>query len=98
MKGPWGDVTGANITPDPSGIPYFDEQLFCQVMKTGHVKARKLNPIMPWNNFRHLTDDDLRAMFAYLRTLSPIKHRVDNTEPSAVCKLCGGQHGLGDRN
>jgi mono/diheme cytochrome c family protein len=98
LKGPWGDVTGVNITPDPSGIPYYDEQLFLQVMRTGYVKARKLNPIMPWNNFRHLTDDDLKAIFAYVRTLAPIKHRVDNTEPPTPCKLCESTHGAGERN
>ena len=98
LKGPWGDVTGPNITPDPSGIPYFDEQLFFQALRTGYVKARKLNPIMPWNDLRHLTDEDLRAMFAYLKTLPPIRHRVDTTEAPTPCKLCGATHGLGDKN
>ena len=98
LIGPWGDVTAVNITPDPSGIPYYDERLFLQVMRTGYVKARKLNPIMPWNNFRHLSDDDLKAMFAYLKTLPPIKHRVDNGESPTPCRLCGGVHGAGDRN
>jgi hypothetical protein len=98
LKGPWGDVTGPNITPDPSGIPHYDEQLFFQVMRTGYVKARKLNLIMPWIDFRHLNDDDLRAMFAYLKTLPPVKHRVDNAEPPTPCRLCGGVHGAGDRN
>jgi len=98
LKGPWGDVTGPNITQDPSGIPYYDEQLFLQVMRTGYVKARKLNPVMPWYDFRILTDDDLKAIFAYVRTLPPMKHRVDNTEPPTPCKVCGGTHGDGDRN
>lgn len=98
LKGPWGDVTAVNITPDPSGIPYYDEQLFFQAMRTGYVKARKLNPVMPWYGFRQLSDDDLRAIFAFLKTLPPLKHRVDNTEKPTLCKLCGSQHGAGDRN
>lgn len=98
LKGPWGDVTGPNITQDPSGIPYYDEQLFLQVIRTGYVKARKLNPIMPWDDFRTLTDEDLKATFAYLHTLPPIKHRVDNTEPPTLCKVCGEMHGAGERN
>jgi Cytochrome c len=48
MKGPWGTVASANLTPDPSGIPYYDEKQFLEVMHTGYVKARELKPIMPW--------------------------------------------------
>jgi hypothetical protein len=98
MKGPWGTVSSANITPDPSGISYYDEKLFLDVMRTGYVKARKLKPIMIWWDHRDMTDEDLKAIFAYLRTVPPIKHRVDNTEPPTPCKVCGGAHGAGDRN
>ncbi|HEY6943557.1 MAG TPA: c-type cytochrome, partial [Candidatus Acidoferrum sp.] len=68
FSGPWGNVTTANITPDPSGISYYDEALFLQVMRTGSVKARKLSPIMPVQVYKNLSDDDLNTMFAYLRT------------------------------
>ena len=91
-------VNSANITPDPSGIGYYDEALFVQTMRTGTVRARKLNSAMLWWVFRDMTDDDLKAMFAYLRTLKPVHHLVDNTEPPTQCKLCGQKHGLGDRN
>jgi hypothetical protein len=43
---------------------------------------------MPFGAFRNLTDDDLKAMFAYLRTVKPVQHRVDNTQPPTYCKLC----------
>ena len=98
LKGPWGASAGANITPDASGIGYYDENLFIQVMRTGYVKARKLNSIMPFEEFGKLTDDDLKAMFAYLRTLKPVKHRVDNSLPPIYCKLCRQTHGSGDQN
>jgi hypothetical protein len=98
LKGPWGDVASANITPDPSGISYYDEALFLKVMRTGYVNARQLKPIMPWWAHRGMTDQDLKAMFVYLRTVPPIKHRVDNTEPPTPCKICGFAHGAGDRN
>ncbi len=98
FKGPWGTVTSANITPDPSGISYYDENLFLQVMRTGKVQARQLNSIMPWIAFRTMTDEDLKAMFAHLRTLKPIHHRVDNTLAATPCKLCQGSHGAGDQN
>jgi mono/diheme cytochrome c family protein len=91
-------VVSANLTPDASGIGYYDEALFIQAIRTGSVRARKLNSAMPWWIFRNMTDDDLKAVFAYLRTLKPVHHMVDNTEPPTLCKLCGHKHGLGDRN
>ena len=95
---PMGEVYSANLTPEASGIGYYDEALFIQTMRTGSVRGRVLNPFMPWWLFRNMTDDDLRAMFAYLRTLKPVHHLVDNTEKPTLCKLCGQKHGLGDRN
>jgi len=98
MRGPWGDVSTANITPDASGISYYDEALFIEVMRTGYVKARELNSIMPFGAFKNLTDEDLKAMFAYLRTVKPVQHRVDNAQPPTYCKLCRQKHGGGDQN
>ena len=98
FPGPWGSVAAANLTPDPSGIPYYEEALFLQVMRTGTVSARKLSPIMPFDVYKSLTDDDLKAMFAYLHTVKPVQHRVDNSEPPTLCKLCRQKHGAGDRN
>jgi Cytochrome c len=98
FSGPWGNVASANLTPDPSGIPYYDEALFLQVLHSGYVKARPLNPIMPVMIYTNLTDSDLKAMFAYLRTLKPVKHRVDNSEAIKACKLCRQKHGAGAEN
>ena len=98
LRGPWGEVAASNITPAPSGIPYYDEALFRDALRTGWVKARKLAPIMPWWNMRGLTDDDVKSMFAYLRTVPPVAHRVDNSKPQTACKLCGFSHGAGDQN
>jgi mono/diheme cytochrome c family protein len=98
LDGPWGRVASANLTPDPSGIPYYDEALFIQTLRTGSVQARKLNSIMPWGYFRNMTDEDLKAIFAYLKTLKPVKHTVDNSETPTKCKVCGAMHGGGDRN
>jgi Cytochrome c len=98
LKGPWGEVTSANLTPDPSGIGYYSEATFITALRTGYVGARKLNSIMPFGEFKSLSDDDLKAIFAYLRTLPPVKHRVDNSLPPTYCKLCKKQHGGGDQN
>ncbi|HEX8560403.1 MAG TPA: cytochrome c [Pyrinomonadaceae bacterium] len=93
-----GAVTPSNLTPDATGIPYYDEALFAEAMRAGHVKARKLSPRMPWWVYRGMSDEDLRSVFAYLRTLRPVEHRVDNTERPTFCKLCKQRHGLGERN
>jgi hypothetical protein len=99
LSGPWGaTVTSANITQDPSGIPYYDEALFIKVMRTGYVGARQLSSIMPFGEFQNLNDDDLKAIFAYLKTVPPVKHRVDNTLPATYCKICKHNHGAGDQN
>ena len=98
FTGPWGSVASANITPDATGIPYYDESLFLSVIRTGQVKARKLSPIMPVMIYKNMTDDDLKAIYAYLRTLKPVKHRVDNSVPPTECKLCKQKHGAGDQN
>jgi hypothetical protein len=98
LTGPYGQVASGNITPDPSGIPYYDANLFLEMMRTGKVKARKIHDAMPWNGYGKQTDDDLKAMFAYLQTIKPVKHRVDNMLPPTACSVCGGTHGGGDTN
>lgn len=98
LQGGWGNVTAPNITQDPSGIPYYTEDLFIEVIRTGKVKARVLNPVMPRSYFKNMNDEDLKAIFAYLKTLPPVKHRVSNVDPPTPCKRCGGVHGLGDQN
>ena len=96
--GAWGNVASANITPDPSGIPYYDERMFLEVMRTGKNDARKINPVMPWPYFREMAETDLRDIFAYLRMVAPVKHHVDNAEAFSFCRKCGYVHGLGAMN
>ncbi|MBV9574894.1 MAG: c-type cytochrome [Acidobacteriales bacterium] len=98
FSGEWGHAASANITPDASGINYYDEALFIQVMRTGKVRARALSPIMPYEFYGGLSDDDLKAIFAYLHSVKPVRHIVDNTEPPTNCRLCRMKHGGGDRN
>ena len=104
LIGPWDGgakfqtVNALNITPDASGIGYFNEDMFIEVMRNGGFKNRPLSSIMPWNFFRNLSDNDLKAIFAYLQTVKPVCHHVDNTENASYCKVCKGKHGLGQMN
>ena len=98
FPGPWPLVASANITPDPSGISYYDEALFLDVMHTGQVRARKLSDVMPISIYKNLSDDDLKGIFAYLRTIKPVRHQVDNSEPPTGCRICKKKHGGGAGN
>ena len=82
FKGPWGYAKSANITPDKTGISYYDENRFIEALRTGSVMGRPLNPIMPWDSYRHMTDDDLKAIFAYLKTVKPVENRVKRAAAS----------------
>ena len=92
-------IVSKNLTQDPTGIPYYDEALFIQTIRTGRVGGvRELNPWMEWPYLRNMTDDDLKAVFKYLQVQPPVHHNVDNSEPPRPCKLCETTHGLGDLN
>jgi len=87
-----------NITRDPSGIEHFDEALFAETLRTGRVVGRTLSPIMPIENYRGMHDGDLADIFAYLRSVPPVQHRVSNTDTPTACPVCGKVHGLGNLN
>lgn len=76
--GPWGVSFAANLTPDPSGLGSWTEEDFSQAMRTGkHLGVgRPILPPMPWYTIGQMTDEDLRAVFAYLRTLPPVANLV----------------------
>jgi len=95
---PKGPVASANITPAPSGIGYYNDATFIQALRVGKVGARPLHASMPWWYYGKMTDDDLKSIFAYLHTLKPVKHQLDNTEPPAYCRLCKQRHGFGATN
>jgi mono/diheme cytochrome c family protein len=91
-------VAAANLTPSPNGIPYYTEALFLETIRTGRVRDRKISDVMPWGHYRGMTDDDLKAIFAHLKTLAPVDHYVDNTMPATLCARCNLTHGGGERN
>jgi mono/diheme cytochrome c family protein len=95
---PGGKVTSANITPDATGIGAYTEDTFLKALHSGYVGTRQLNTLMPWQFYTGMTDDDLKAIYAYLKTIPPVAHKVSNQKPSTPCKKCGATHGAGDEN
>ena len=86
-SGPWGISFATNLTPDENtGIGSWSEDTFVRSLKTGrHLGvARPILPPMPWPAYRHLTDDDLRSIYAYLRTIPAVHNRVPEPVPPAV--------------
>jgi mono/diheme cytochrome c family protein len=84
-SGPWGVSFTANLTPDPETgvLRDFTEQQFIQTMRTGRHQGqgRQILPPMPWPNYGQMTDDDLKAVFAYLRQVPAVKNKVPDPIP-----------------
>ena len=84
FSGPWGVSYTANLTPDTlTGIGIWTEDIFIKTIRTGKHwgVSRPILPPMPWTVYRNLTDEDLRSVFAYLRTVKPIKNQVPEPLP-----------------
>ena len=84
FKSDFVDVTTANITPDSTtGIGSWSEEMFLAKFKTNleatekGVDPGKLNTEMPWANYAKMSQDDLKAIYAYLRTVPPVKNKIE---------------------
>jgi mono/diheme cytochrome c family protein len=81
---PWGISFAANLTPDQqTGLGGWTAELFIKTMRTGkHFGvARPLLPPMPWFSLAALSDRDLKAVFAYLKSIKPIRNQVPQPVP-----------------
>lgn len=82
--GPWGTSFAANLTPDETGIGTWTETQFMNAMKQGKYRglegSRQLLPPMPWQGYSELSNEDLKAIFAYLKSIKP----VENIVPMAI--------------
>jgi mono/diheme cytochrome c family protein len=89
--GPWGISYSANLTPDETGTGNWTESQFLYAIKNmiskGLPGSRPLMPPMSMMPVKNMTDDELKAVFAYLRTVKPIKnHSVQPTAPALAPK------------
>ncbi len=83
FSGPWGTSYATNLTPDDTGLSNWSEAMFIAALRSGkHLgTSRAILPPMPWQNLAKMTDGDLKAVFAYLRSIPPIKNVVPAPEP-----------------
>ena len=87
--GPWGVSFTANLTPDKeTGLGSWTEDEFATALRSGRHRGRgrPILPPMPWPAFGTLTDADVAAIFAYLRTIPPIVNRVPEPVPPATSR------------
>jgi cytochrome c553 len=82
--GMWGQSFAGNLTSDATGIGNWKEEQFLKAIREGKYKGldgtRPLLPPMPWPMYKNLSDDDLKSIFAYLKTTKP----VNNVVPAPV--------------
>ncbi|MFI5185478.1 MAG: c-type cytochrome [Chitinophagales bacterium] len=77
--GPWGLSYTANLTPDSAtGTGAWSEEQFINTLRNGkHLgNGRPIMPPMPWQFISQINDDDLKAIFAFLKSLPPVKNVV----------------------
>ena len=83
--GPWGVSYAANLTPDDTGIGAWTFDNFLTAIRKGKYKglegSRDLLPPMPWQMYRNMTDDDLKSIFTYLKSLPPVDNLVPAPKP-----------------
>lgn len=86
FKLPFGVVYSANLTPDlETGLGSWTQAMFIKAMRTGkHLggNGRAILPPMPWISVAGLTDQDLKAIFAYLRSIPAVRNPVPDHKVS----------------
>jgi hypothetical protein len=86
FAGPWGLSFAANLTPDGTGIGTWTFEQFNNAMRKGKYKGldntRPLMPPMPWQNYMNMTDEDMKAVFVYLKSLKPVSNVVPSYVPA----------------
>jgi mono/diheme cytochrome c family protein len=82
--GPWGISYAANLSPhEATGIGNWTEEIFIKSLRTGkHMGVgRPILPPMPWQTIGQMTDEDLSAILAYLKSLPAINNKVPDPVP-----------------
>jgi hypothetical protein len=88
--GMWGASFAGNITSDATGIGNWKEENFIRALREGKYKGiangRNLLPPMPWFAYKNMSDEDLKSIFAYLKTTKPVSNVVPAPKTLAELK------------
>lgn len=80
--GPWGVSFAANLTPHQTGLGNWTFEQFKKAMTEGKYKGventRTLLPPMPWQSYAGMKDEDLKAIYEYLKSIKPVENLVPN--------------------
>lgn len=80
IAGAWGVSFAGNLTSDETGIGNWTEEQFKKALTKGKYKgldnSRDLLPPMPWPQFSILKDDDIKAIYTYLKSTTPVHNVV----------------------
>jgi hypothetical protein len=83
--GPWGVSYTANLTPDSTGTLAWTEEQFMYAIRNGVYKGlqggRPMLPPMPWQEYKNFTDPEMKAIFAFLKSIKPISNAVPPPKP-----------------
>jgi mono/diheme cytochrome c family protein len=93
FSGPWGVSFTANLTPDvESGLGRWTFRNFKDTIRSGrhHGRGRQILPPMPIGMYKHMTDDDLEAVFTYLQTIPAIRNMVPEPLPPVMEAVAEG--------
>jgi mono/diheme cytochrome c family protein len=79
---PFGTIYSTNITPDAeTGIGTWSEAAFRRSMREGvDREGRHLYPAYPYDHFTQVTDEDIRAIYAYLMSQPAIRNTAPDNE------------------
>jgi hypothetical protein len=88
FAGPWGVTYATNLTPDKNtGTGIWTQEMFINALRLGRhwgqSSARPIQPPMPWANYAQMSDDDLKAIWSYLRSIPPVRNQVPDYQPPA---------------
>lgn len=83
-----GTIRASNLTPDSAtGIGAWTDAELVRAIRTGqHRSDRVLAPVMPYPWFHGMSDEDALAVVRYLKSLEPVRHRVEN-DPNLVFEI-----------
>ncbi|MGY6126438.1 molybdopterin cofactor-binding domain-containing protein [Paraburkholderia strydomiana] len=99
LETPFGTVYSTNITPDAqAGIGSWSLEAFVRAMREGVSRdGHRLYPAFPYTSFRNTSDDDLKALYAYLMSQTPVRFRPPETKlpfPFSARPLMAAWNGL----